>query len=1731
MSSTELQMELFEQIQKLYSNYKKTSTSRFTASYLETRKELLDEYWQKYADEYREVIKEIDTSKEERKKLKDLYDKTEDLYLEFKTSIKEHLASYTAAPSLSPSAPITQIKLPPINLPTFSGNYHDWLNFKELFVSLIDDEKRLSDIQKHHYLRSSLKGEADQLLRHLDITAANYEKAWKALVNRYSNKRILVNTVLNRLFNQKKLAYECPKGLRELLDTTNECLNNLGNLEVKTENWDPMIVHTVVSKLDPETHKCWEQSLGSTIELPLFSQLTSYLEGRFRAMEMVQTIQKKEKKETSQTNAPKLKSIKTFTGELKTECSYCQKNHYICHCTEFTQLDVEKRREFVKNNGLCFNCLVKGHSIKFCRQDTSCRKCNRRHHTFLHDDTIIAKPILTSESPTPTGESDCDEPDPNLNAITSMKIAMHSNTQVVLATALVGVKDRTGTLIPLRALVDQGSQATFITETTVQLLGLKRSRLEANVTGIGNNSIKARHIVNIDIHSLLNTEYVTQVNAHVLTKLTPLLPSKEIDITNWPGLTQMKLADPHMHSPGPIDLLLGADVYAMILLEGLQRNGSLIAQNSRLGWLLSGTIHSKVDQSSHNLTVSTTLIEVDQLLRKFWETEEYKPNEKPLSLLDKQCEEHYKQTHTRQEDGRYIVRLPFKDNHEENLGDSRQIALNRLHHMEKRFAHKPKYQQDYIQFMTEYQTRNHMEDVKPKEKPSHKVYYLPHHAVVREASTTTKLRVVFDGTAQPSDGSALNQELLVGPALQRDLRDLIIRWRTHKVCLLADVKQMYRQILVSKDDVDYQRILWRPSPLDDVVEKRLLTVTYGTSCAPFLAIRTLKQLAQDEKLNYPETFDVINNDFYMDDLLTGANDENAATNLQKRVTEIMAKGQFEMHKWASNSHVVLQEIPNSHKIAKESVDITMDDTIKALGVRWNSLHDVFELKFDISSQTKPFTKTTVLSDIAKAFDPLGFLGPVIITSKIFLQKLWLCGVGWTDELPLELASEWSSYRDQLLHMDIIYLNRWLHTLSDGTTRLEVHGFSDASCLAYSAAVYLRVITTNTIHVSLVIAKTKVAPVKQVSLPRLELCGAVLLSKLLNDVKTSLKVADESVFAWTDSMIVLSWLRKNPNVWKTYVANRTTEILNVVSSSQWHHIKSADNPADCASRGISPELLKDFDLWWHGPKFLRDTENISCSPTEIPDTNVEIKIPKNKVLTHTSLAGVLDNNEEMLSYLTKYSKLQKLIRVTAYMLKFVKICKSKIEVKKNQFEPISFTQYLTVEELKYSFNVCVRLSQMLSFNHEIQILRRGGRLPRSSQLIPLAPYLDKNDILRVSGRLRNADISFDTKSPIVLSSKCHLALLIVKDAHIQALHGGPQLTLNVVRHKYWIIGAKNLIKRAIGQCVTCFRYTSTPINQLMGQLPPSRVTPGKPFRSSGVDYAGPVMLKLYPGRCKRTCKAYICLFICTVTKAIHLELVSDLSTAAFLASFRRFTSRRGHCSNLWSDCATNFTGASNELDCMFKNRRSQVVGEIAELLANDNTTWHFIPPGSPHFGGLWEAGVKSIKGHLKRVIGQTLMTFEEYATLLTQVESCVNSRPLTRISSSIDDVSPITPGHFLIGEAPIVVPEESLEHISLSRLDRWQLIQRMVQDLWNRWSSEYLTTLQNRYKWSEKRPEPEIGTIVLVKDERLPPGKWLLGRILDKHPGKDGLTRVVTLKFKNNVFKRPITKICPLPMDS
>ncbi|XP_073954835.1 uncharacterized protein [Choristoneura fumiferana] len=1277
--------------------------------------------------------------------------------------------------------------------------------------------------------------------------------------------------------------------------------------------------------------------------------------------------------------------------------------------------------------------------------------------------------------------------------------------------------------ITLRCLIDQGSQASFITEAAVQLLGLKKIPHKSSISGLGSEEsapIASKSRVNVKISSLLNPNFTVNIDAFVLSKLTSVLPNKHIVVELWSELSKLELADPSFNVPGKVDVLLGADVYGQILLDGIVKapHGAPVAQRTSLGWILSGPIHGNNSVYHRNISANHIHISENDLLKRFWELEadNFVTNPKEQYTDDeRKCEELFATTTQRDSAGRYIVKLPFRNTDPGCIhGKSLNVATKRFAQLERRFARDSPLKTRYSQVINEYIELGHMETVPEEEIYKNDAVYLPHHPIIREDKLTSKLRVVFDASCPGTNGVSLNQDLLVGPSLQPDLRHIILRWRTHPICLVADIVKMYRQVKVTQGDADYQRILWRDNSQEELKHMRLLRVTFGTASAPYLAVRALHQVAHDEGEKLSLAAERVLNHFYVDDLLTGCESVEEGKQIYKDLIQLLRKGGFELQKWSSNSEQLMQEFNEDNKQTEGSVQLKIDTVMKILGLTWNRSTDEFEYSVQLPPLERPITKRSVISNIARLFDPLGWLAPVIITAKIFIQKLWLSGIEWDQEIPPQLLNDWLSYRERLNQLIKFKLPRWVHTSSDDQI-LELQGFSDASSEAFAAVVYVRAVSKDgNVHVALVAAKTKVAPIKQVSIPRLELCGAVLLTRLLKEVGEVMKIDKINIHAWTDSSVVLSWINSRPNKWKTFVANRVSEIITLIEPSQWSHVSSKDNPADCASRGT--HQLEQELLWKSGPSWLQQ-KNISYTKTTSESTNLE---KKNNKICLLNTSGINHNRaEDSEDLIRRFSRLRKLVRVVA-------VCKRL--GKRARHEPIC--QWLTSKEIQDSLRTCIKMVQEIHFKEELTALKENRSISRKSKLISLNPKLDEDGILRVHGRLDYSSIAEQMKRPIILPSKSHFTKLVIDHAHDKTLHGNPQLMLNYIKSKYYIFRATNVVKLFVRKCVICTRYAASSRHPFMGQLPTVRGTPNRPFCQSGVDYAGPINIRTSKGRGHHSYKGYICLFICMATRAIHLEVVSDMTASGFLAAFKRFTARRGHCKDLWSDNGTTFVGAARELRQLYAEERSSIAIEIADQLAANGTTWHFIPPHSPNFGGLWEAGIKGTKHHLKRVIGNSTLTFEEMTTVLSQIEACLNSRPMSRINDSSEEPMPLTPGHFLVGEPLVLPPDENYEAANINSLRRWQLTQRMVQTFWRRWSHEYLTQFHHRYKWTHQTPEPAVGNIVLIKEDDLPPAKWLYGIIVDKHPGLDGITRVVSLRCKGNIIKRSVGKLCFLPTD-
>jgi hypothetical protein len=451
----------------------------------------------------------------------------------------------------------------------------------------------------------------------------------------------------------------------------------------------------------------------------------------------------------------------------------------------------------------------------------------------------------------------------------------------------------------------------------------------------------------------------------------------------------------------------------------------------------------------------------------------------------------------------------------------------------------------------------------------------------------------------------------------------------------------------------------------------------------------------------------------------------------------------------------------------------------------------------------------------------------------------------------------------------------------------------------------------------------------------------------------------------------------------------------------------------------------------------------------------------------------------------------------------------------------------------SNNVIVKSIQKRSFAEEYHQLSTGGGIEKNSTIRNLSPFLDENGVIRVGGRIRNANLAYNQKHPVLIPKNHNVTEAIIRHFHVKNLHSGTQSTLASIRQQYWPIAGRNKIKQIIHKCISCFRAKPIIAQQKMGDLPVKRLEPARPFINSGLDYCGPILIKTHRGRGKqKTIKAYVCLFICLSTKAIHIELVSDLTADTFLDALKRFVSRRGTVKSIISDNATNFIKANKDLiDLHQFFQNSEISRKLVTTLSNENIQWKFIPPRTPNFGGLWEAGVKSVKFHIKRVVGETVLTYDELYTLLTRIEACLNSRPLVPMSNDPNDLTAITPGHFLIGEALTAPLEPDLTELKINRLSRHQLLERLRQHFWKRWRTEYLSYLQGRTKWQSPSPSLQPGDLVLLVEDNVPPLCWPLGRIQQVHPGSDGNVRVVTVKTNTGTYKRGVRKVCVIPIES
>ncbi|XP_075150959.1 uncharacterized protein LOC142225069 [Haematobia irritans] len=1620
---------------------------------------------------------------------------------------------------------VHSLKLPPCDTPPFEGGYSKWPAFRDIFTAVFGNHPHLSPAQKLYHLRGKTRGEAFEIVKKFELVDANFHLAWEALKNRYENRRILVNQQMKKLFGIQTVQNESPKSIRQIQSSVSDSLSIFKTYDIDVDNWDPFIIHLVSSKIPDETLRAWEDSLTDHKELPSWKQMDGFLSNRIEKLETIIDFRKPNQRDSHNSRSHSF-YVTEEENSKRNFCKRCRQKHSLMICKYFKELSPKNRVRYAMSNKYCLNCLSPGHFKKDCASSKLCLKCNGKHHTMLHVEmgtsgensksssksgVVIpreeAQPSTSTNSRRENSFLNTAEPVDEVNAFFSQ-----GEGATILPTARVEL-EHGGDRVVVRALLDSGSEKSFISKRMQQRLQIPIEYNNSQISGLGGNVVGiSKGNCCLKLHSQ-HSDFKICIKALVVTSLAHFLPSRPIRAKILENVKHLDLADPYFYKPAPIDLIIGSDYLPFINRKGvvLPILNGIEARESHFGWYLFGPASTEPINSFSTFVSFTEENALHDQLKKFWDIEEVERSP-TQSDEDSYCEELYRSTTYRESDGRYVVRLPFKKEYPSNisLGSSRHMALAQYCRMEKNLNKNPELKSEYDNVLREYVSLNHM-TISSDHCNADMTYFLPHHAVIRPDSKTTKVRVVFNASKKTTSGFSLNDVLYSGPILQRDLMKVVLNWRYYKYVFNGDIQKMYRQIWVHKDDQRYQQILFRFSAERPIEPYRLKTVTFGINAAPFLAIRTLVQLSYDCKQEYPKASDILQKETYVDDILSGGHSLEETKNKQIQVQRALLSAGFPLKKLTSNHISLLQNWPREDLLSEEFLKIEEQSSMKALGIRWNAVTDSFFYAIDPVKIDEYITKRKILSCIAKLFDPLGWIGPTIIKAKVLMQELWQEKTEWDEVVPPHIFNKWSSFTEDLQSIPMINIDRWVNFAPHAN--VQIHGFSDASEKAYCAAIYIRTTDSdNSIHSHLLVAKTKVAPLKKLTVPKLELCGARLLTKLLEVVIREITF-EYDLILWTDSAIVLGWLQKSPQTLKTFVANKVTEILSIANVNQWKYVSTKDNPADLGSRGCSPRELAHSKLWWHGPPWLSQSMENWPKPRAFEPTDLETK--------RVSSFHIKVIDEDIIQ---RFSSLNRCLRVLSYVFRFIKSCKKEV---------ISNRLLLSQDEIQYVKLRLTSLAQHSFFVNEIQNLLKKRPISKKSRLLTVTPFLDGNGLLRVGGRLSNSGLRYDEMHPIILPEKSKFTELLISFTHKVLLHSEHLVMLRALRQVYYVPRVKNLIRKCIRNCTQCTIFKHRMQNQLMASLPAERVQFSLPFTYTGVDFAGPFNLRTSTVRNSKIIKGYAAVFVCFATKAVHLESCSDLSSNAFVATFARFVGRRGLPKTIFSDNGRNFVGASYKLLKEHQEFLKVADKALAEKYAIHGFSWSFIPPYAPHMGGIWEAAVKSMKMHLKKIAANQTFTFEEFTTLLVTIESILNSRPLTAISESPTELNPLTPGHFLRG-APIIAPPDmtvTSSESNITLLSRWQRLKVLQRTFAQRWKNEYITELQRRLKWKTTKNNIKENDLVIVKDDLLPPTDWRLGRVVKLFYGNDNNVRVADVLTKAGVITRPIVKLCILPNQS
>ncbi|XP_026036546.1 uncharacterized protein LOC113029762 [Astatotilapia calliptera] len=1468
----------------------------------------------------------------------------------------------------------------------------------------------------------------------------------------------------------------------------------------------------------------------------------------------------------TQVGTPSNKS-NTHSLDPDKRCPVHMKPHSLAKCRGFRMKTLDERKSLLKGLSICYKCLSSTeHRAKDCKADIRCLECKSDTHiSAMH----AGPPPWRSGSFDSTPEAHGGEPDiPSSTVTTSNCTEVCGQGQQGRSCSkicMVKVYHSTAPQMKTKmyAILDDQSNVSLARSPFFDMFNVHGEAFPYTMktcSGTTNKTGRRAHgfvIEGVDGKVSIPLPTLTECNqipdnrseiptpeaaaahhhlAHIAAQIPPLDP--EADILLLLGRDVIQAHKVRRQANGPNEapyaqkLDLGWVIVGDVCLSGAHRPTlnsykTNILDNGRPSFLspCGNRIYTKVKITEECPLFESTQVKDELGKHIFQQTTD--DDKMALSAEDKTFLNIMHKEFAKDDANNWVAPLPFR-HPRRRLPNNREQALNCLMSLRKTLKRKTEMKDHYMEFMKRIFDKGHAERAPPL-KPHQECWYLPHFGVYHPQKPA-KIRIVFDSSAQ-FENVSLNQVLCKGPDLNNSLVGVLLRFRGDPHAVMADVEQMFHNFTVREDHRDYLRFLWfRDHDLDGEVDEFHMTVhVFGNCPSPSVAIYGLKKTAVEGEKEYgSDVREFIERHFYVDDGLKSFPSETQAIDVLHRTQRMLAQSNIRLHKISSNSPVVVSAFP-SEDLATGPQELQRGQHAplmqRSLGLGWDLSTD--QLSFQVEINDRPFTKRGVLSVINSLYDPLGFAVPVSIEGRSILREISMDISEWDAPLPREKQDKWQQWKDSLKHLQQLKISRMYTSISlSESQRKEMHVFCDASTKAVGAVAYLKLTAGNGLsEVGFLLGKARLAPKPDITIPRLELCAAVLAVEVAEMVQQELHTTIDEVNFYTDSKVVLGYIFNEKRRFYVYVHNRVERIRRSTQTHQWHYVPTQLNPADHATRALPAEHLS-HSTWLSGPAFLTDSgqRQIQKEPFDLvcPENDTELRPDI------VSCATFLSKKELGTTRFERFSNWSRLLKTIARLLHIAESFKGETESTCRGWHKCN--NYATEEQLQQAKVTIIRAVQKEVYADDIKRMEQSESIRTQSPLSKLSPYIDADAVLRVGGRLARAQLSTDETHPMLIPSKHHITQLMIRHFHAQVCHQGRHFTEGAIRAAgFWIVGGKRAVSSVIFNCVICRRLRGKQQEQIMSDLPEDRMCTDPPFTCVGLDVFGPwpvTVRKTRGGQAEA--KRWAVIFTCMSTRAIHIEVIEAMDTSSFINALRRFVAMRGAVKLLRSDCGTNFVSACRELQIDKKGCHND---KINKYLGDRSCEWQFNPPHASHMAGSWERMIGVSRRILDVMLlqhGNAKLTHEVLVTFMSEVTAIVNSRPLTTVSADSEHPEILTPAMLLtqkVGAPP--VPPGQFHDQDLFRA-QWRRVQYLANIFWGRWRREYLSGLQGRRKWRASKPNLQIGDVVLLKEGQENRIDWPLGLVTKTFPSQDGRVRKIEVKIIRSgecrVYLRPISEV-------